>query len=164
MRPQILLSWYMSSLLLLGCVTTAPSSTVKFGNFLINVPAQHQTKLASEVAQQLQTLYPPASTRLNMLNPADDTFGLQLITLLRNQGYAFEQRTSPSIATTSKASASASLNSSPSASTPFTYTLDEISSPQSYRVTLKLGSQVLTRAYSVHGDTVLAISAWAHKE
>lgn len=152
------------SLLMAGCATPATHVPGPYGNFVANAPAQHETQLAADAARQLQRLYPPAMTRLSLRHASDDRFGQQLVERLRTQGYAVQQPATKLGTATSTGSTQAVAPSTDAAGIPFSYVLDAVTSPKLYRVTLMLGSQTLTRAYSLQSDTVHAAGAWVRKE
>ncbi|VEB31247.1 Conjugative transfer protein TrbH [Legionella pneumophila] len=45
----------------------------------------------------------------------------------------------------------------------FFYVLDELK-PQSYRVSLFVGMQTLSRVYAKNHENIIPVSAWTHKE
>lgn len=150
---------------LTGCGTTSTNTSGGYGNFIPSAPAAHEKQLADDAARQLQLLYPPASTRLDLRQSAPDGFGKQLVETLRSQGYAV-QELPPAVGPTPAAShaAPAASATDTSASIPFNYVLDSMTSPQLYRVTLVLGSQTITRAYVPQSEAVHPAGAWARKE
>jgi hypothetical protein len=74
-------------LALAGCAAT-PSGTVPQGNFLPKTAEQQ--RLADDALHQIQSLYPPARTRLALAQPAADPFGAALLKALRSAGYAVQ--------------------------------------------------------------------------
>jgi len=151
-------------LMLAGCAASAPNAPDRYGNFIGNAPATHETQLAADAARQLQALYPPASTRLSFRHAPVDRFGQQLVERLRAQGYALQQPPATQEATASTETVLAATKGTDAAAIPFSYVLDTIASSKLYRVTLMLGSQTLTRAYSPQNETVQGAGAWVRKE
>lgn len=150
---------------LTGCGTTSTNTSGGYGNFIPSAPAAHEKQLADDAARQLQLLYPPASTRLDLRQSAPDGFGKQLVEALRSQGYAV-QEVPPAVGSTAADSHAAPAASTPDASSSvsFNYVLDSITSPTLYRVTLVLGSQTMTRAYVPQSEAVHPAGAWVRKE
>jgi uncharacterized protein YceK len=150
---------------LTGCGTTSTSTNGGYGNFIASAPAAHEKQLADDAVRQLQLLYPPASTRLDLRQSSPDGFGKQLVEALRSQGYAL-QEVPPSVGSpaTSSTAAPEAPATDVSASIPFNYVLDSITSPKLYRVTLVFGSQSITRAYVPQSEAVHPAGAWVRKE
>lgn len=150
---------------LAGCGTTSSTTGGTYGNFLSSAPATHEKQLADDAARQLQRLYPPASTRLDLKQPSGDAFGRQLVEALRSQGYALQEVLPPGSApAASSATAPQEAATHAGASVPFNYVLDAIASPNLYRVTLILGSQSITRAYVPQSDAIHPAGAWVRRE
>lgn len=150
---------------LAGCGTTNTRTTGSYGNFISSAPAAHAKLLADDAARQLQLLYPPASTRLDLRQSSPDGFGKQLVEVLRSQGYAV-QEVPQAVGTPTATGAAAALPAATEAgaSIPFNYVLDSIASPNLYRVTLILGSQTITRAYVPQSEAVHPAGAWVRRE
>jgi hypothetical protein len=150
---------------LAACGTTSTSTGSVYGNFIASVPATHEKHMADDAARQLQLLYSPARTRLDLRQAPADGFGKQLVEQLRNQGYAL-QDVPPSPAAPSQSGTPAPAAGTPDAveGVPFNYVLDAIASPKLYRVTLVLGSQTITRAYVPQSEAVHPAGAWVRKE
>ncbi|MYN08904.1 conjugal transfer protein TrbH [Pseudoduganella aquatica] len=150
---------------LTGCGSASTSTSGGYGNFIPSALAAHEKQLADDAARQLQLLYPPASTRLDLRQSAPDGFGKQLVETLRSQGYALRE-VPPAVgpAAAESHAAPAASASGASASIPFNYVLDSITSPKLYRVTLVLGSQTMTRAYVPQSEAVHPAGAWVRKE
>ncbi|EHW7386064.1 conjugal transfer protein TrbH [Escherichia coli] len=149
---------------LAGCATS------QYGSFVKSSPAVFDQKMATDTVTQLVKLYPPATTRLELQQATPDTFGIALVNNLRAQGYAVMEY-KPVAASATPASATAADGKSavqPAQSTlpgyPLRYVLDQFSGTNMYRVTVLVGSQSLTRAYTAQNDTVLPAGAWVRKE
>ena len=134
---------------LAGCATTAPST---YGNFTQSAPAAFNQTMADDAAKQLVAVYPPASTRFDLQHATPDAFGSSLVESLRAKGYAlleFKPAAPDATATAGK---------------PLRYILDQAES-NLYRVTLLVGNQSLTRAYSAaQNGTLYPAGAWVRKE
>jgi type IV secretion system protein TrbH len=137
--------------LLVGCATT---ETV--GNF---VPAQTTPSLnrtmAYDTVKQLVPLYPPASTRFNLGQPTPDSYGTALVEFLRAKGYSileFKPGSQPVNSTTEPPAL------------PLHYVLDAAAGTDLYRVMVRIGPKVLSRAYTVQNNTVTPAGAWAMRE
>ena len=123
---------------LAGCATTAPST---YGNFTQSAPAAFNQTMADDAVKQLVAVYPPASTRFDLQHA-----------LLEFKPAA------PASA------ASAATDATATAGKPLRYILDQAES-NLYRVTLLVGNQSLTRAYSAaQNGTLYPAGAWVRKE
>lgn len=137
---------------LAGCATNQP-----YGNFAQNSPAAYDQKMADDAVTQLVAVYPPASTRFDLLHPTPDAFGASLVESLRAKGYALlEFKPDAPVApnATTQATPGKSLR----------YVLDQAPGANLYRVTLLVGNQSLTRAYVAQDGSVYAAGAWVRKE
>lgn len=133
-----------------------------YGNFLENAPLSTNQQLAADSAKQLIAVYPPASTRLNLVHEAPDAYGRSLVATLRARGYALQEVTDK--ATASEASKPATATAYPAGSgLALSYVIDNLDTDL-YRVTLSVGSQTLTRAYVAQKNTVRAAGEWTRKE
>lgn len=135
---------------LAGCATNQP-----YGNFAQNSPASYDQKMADDAVAQLVAVYPPASTRFDLLQLTPDAFGASLVESLRAKGYALLEF---------KPAAEAATATPTAGSLPLRYVLDQAPSSNLYRVTLLVGSQSLTRAYVEQDGSVFAAGAWVRKE
>lgn len=136
------------ALVLSGCATIPP-----YGHFA-NSPTAVDEAIAADAIKQLVALYPPAKTRLELQHPTPDAFGVALVAGLRERGYALLELAPK----TAKPSASAESG------LKLSYVFDEAGSPSLYRLTLRLGTQSLTRAYRAASGTGVAAGAWARRE
>ena len=142
---------------LAGCATTAPST---YGNFTQSAPAAFNQTMADDAAKQLVAVYPPASTRFDLQHATPDAFGSSLVESLRAKGYALLEFNPAAPAS----AASAATDATATAGKPLRYILDQAES-NLYRVTLLVGNQSLTRAYSAaQNGTLYPAGAWVRKE
>ncbi|MBB1602620.1 MULTISPECIES: TrbH Mating pair formation protein [Burkholderiales] len=142
---------------LAGCATTAPST---YGNFTQSAPAAFNQTMADDAAKQLVAVYPPASTRFDLQHATPDAFGSSLVESLRAKGYALLEFKPAAPAS----AASAATDATATAGKPLRYILDQAES-NLYRVTLLVGNQSLTRAYSAaQNGTLYPAGAWVRKE
>lgn len=133
---------------LAGCAINQP-----YGNFTQNSPAVYDQKMADDAVAQLVAVYPPASTRFDLLHLTPDTFGLTLVKSLRAKGYALLEF---------EPAAKAAPQTAPSL--PLRYVLDQVPGSNLYRVTLLVGNQSLTRAYASQDGSVYPAGVWVRKE
>jgi hypothetical protein len=143
-----------------GCSSAVKPDTV-YGSFVPAAQAGYETQMADDVARQLVSLYPPASTHFTLMHAAQDAFGKELIEKLRGQGYALREVAPPAPASASPPPAEATDT---SAGTSLSYVLDSVTYPRLYRVTLNIGRQTISRAYIQQNDLVHPAGAWARKE
>jgi Conjugal transfer protein TrbH. len=113
----------------------------KYGNF-----AQTQSvELVEDAVVVLKTHYPPATTRLNLIQYVNDAFGAALVETLRRDGYAIAEYVPP--ARRDKYS--------PSAPKPagfyFGYVVDHLPDEGGLRLSLLVGEESLSRLYLVTG-------------
>lgn len=148
------------ALLLVGL---AGCATSPYGNFTQNSPAAYDHKMADDAVAQLIAVYPPASTRFDLLQPAPDAFGVSLVESLRANGYALLEF-KPEASRQGGAAANAATATPTGAGLPLRYVLDQAPGSNLYRVTLLVGSQSLTRAYTTQDGSVYAAGAWVRKE
>ena len=156
-----------ASLLVVGCASTGmapPSKT--YGNHAL-ADAVFNTRLANDSVRQLEALFTPARTRINVAQATPDAYGQALIALLREKGYAVMEAGAapPPIATTAtdRATESAASPAAP-ASFDLHYLIDRPGAGELYRLTLDIGQQSLSRAYLVTLDGTQAAGAWTRKE
>lgn len=147
---------------LAGCASTKPYEP--YGNFLKNAPLSTNQKLAADSVKQFIAVYPPASTRLNLVHEAPDAYGRALISTLRARGYALQEVTNEAAksAAESKPAPATAYPASPGLA--LSYVIDNPTDTNLYRVTLTVGSQSLTRAYVAQNSTVLPAGEWTRKE
>ncbi|PJE09582.1 hypothetical protein [Legionella sp.] len=130
--------------LVLMVLSLTACTTMRYGNFS-QISEKSTELIVKESLIRLSSLYPPAKTKLFIVQPRDD-FGLKLIKALRQSGYSISEE--PSTKGAIK----------------FFYVMDAPIQNKLYRVTLYLGSKTLTRAYSIKKGTLRPISLWARQE
>ncbi len=137
--------------LLSGCVTTT-----QYGNYVEDNSETHNSIIASDAAYQLMQIYPPASTKLNMLHVAEDSFGTALIKSLRTGGYAIQEHKTSSLGQPEN-TATADNNGAALA-----YIFDQ--SSDVYRLSVMIDKKILTRAYMPFEDKIQPAGSWVLKE
>jgi len=142
MKDKAFLIGLISVALVTGCATP------KYGNLTTNAPYDVNLSIVDDAVQRLETLYPPASTQLNIGQPVakTDTFGNNLVNSLRNKGYAVQEY---------------SEKSRPSDGLTLRYILDASSATELYRLKLIVGGDVLTRAYTDYNNMLAPAGSWA---
>ncbi|WP_367607885.1 conjugal transfer protein TrbH [Legionella sp. W05-934-2] len=120
-------------------------TTLQYGNFTPNQQSK-DSYLAKDAVSQINCLYPAARNTFCLRQRVRDAFGIALIEGLRKKGYGIKEN----VCTRNKAN--------------FFYVVDETKPNKVYRVSLYIGSQTLTRAYSVNGKTPIPITPWSFKE
>lgn len=150
----------------LCCVllTVGGCATPKYGNFVETAPAD-QTRLAGDVVRQLAAMYPPARTRLELQQPTQDPFGLALVQGLRSRGYAVQEY-HPATTRADAAPAAATDPAEPAspAGLTFRYVLDKAGDSKLYHLTMRVGPQTITRAYTYQDGAFAPASYWARGE
>ena len=141
-----------------GCASTAAH---EYGNFVApSVPANLNEIIVADTMKQLIALYPPASTRFDLAQPTNDAYGAKLVQSLRLNGYALSEFVPASAA--NGTNANGTVSASPGLS--LRYILDAPDGLNLYRVTVMVGAQSLSRAYTAENKTVSPAGAWARKE
>ena len=140
--------------MLLAIVGLAGCATPKYGNFTSHTPQEMNTMLVTDAVKQLESLYPPASTQINIAQAIakTDTFGNGLITTLRNHGYAVQEYREKQPL--------------PDEGLGLRYIIDvpATSIHELYRIKLLVGDDTLTRAYIAQNDTVIPAGSWTRRE
>lgn len=142
---------------LAGCAT----GSGQYGNFSEATPAINQ-KMANDTIVIVNALYPPAATRLNMLQPAMDGYGAYLVALLRAKGYAVAELKTRSgwiwdwLQTPAE-------NKPAATGTDFHYIVSQTGINQ-FVLTLHIGPQTLSRIYTAQGDKLSPSGFWVRKE
>jgi hypothetical protein len=133
-----------------GCVSA------EYGNFTaqtLHTPQVLNATLLTDTVKQLEALYPPASTQLNIGQAIEnkDPFGAGLVTTLRNHGYAVQDYSEQPLSTKGIR---------------LQYLLDVPATAEQalYRVKIRVGGNDLTRAYVVQNDTVIPAGSWTRRE
>lgn len=140
---------------LAGCAATPPQAS--YGNFAaISSPASEKT-MAADAVKRLVKLYPPASTRFNLLHATPDAFGASLIEAMRSKGYALQEyKGEPATPGPGQAPAAGALS--------LSYTVDQPVEIALYRVTLLINKQPLSRVYETKNGTFAPAGYWVRKE
>lgn len=128
-------------------------ATPKYGDLTAtkNTPYGLNAKLVDGAVTKLEVLYPPASTQFNIGQSIlpNDNFGLELISTLRNHGYAVQEFSKKHPADEQPG-------------TSLRYTIDQ--NQGLYRIKLNIGSDTLTRAYIEQEDSIVPAGSWARLE
>lgn len=130
-------------LLLTGCA----SHSSQFGTYS-EAPAGHREIMAIDAANQLASIYPPASTRFVLEIEPADPFGQALVARLRLTGYSIQE------APAANASRQALR---------LGYVLDNLDE-NTYRLLITTGSTSLSRAYLTIGNKFTPGGLWARRE
>jgi type IV secretion system protein TrbH len=149
----LLLAWVS------GCAINPPQPQGIYGNFVPAETATYQQQFAADAIRQLEQLYPPASTRFDLRQPAPDPFGISLTGSLRGMGYALMEMKAPAAASNGAPSPAVS-----GGGVPLSYIVDAVSTGGMFRVALFIGNQSLTRAYLVRDGAAHPAGAWVRKE
>ncbi|SDO53488.1 Conjugal transfer protein TrbH [Pseudomonas jinjuensis] len=139
------------------CAWLAACANSPYGNFAEHSTPAINQQMASATARQLATLYPPASTRLQMGQEATDGYGIALVRSLRASGYSVREFNPQARAADKPANTTASpllVN----------YIVDAPMDSNLYRITLLVGRESLSRAYAVQNDRLQAAGVWVRKE
>lgn len=142
--------------------------------------AVYDEKIATDAANQLAKLYPPAKTQLNVVASSPVSFGTLLADKLRAKGYAVsESRTAKTgisailpgdfgavFPRKPAPAAKPSAPSGPDAATglELRYVLDHAGTVDFSRITVKIGDSVLARAYLADNGAIAPAGAWTFKE
>ncbi len=143
---------------LLTCLTGCPA----YGNFATNASIANSNRIARDVADRLALLYLPASTRFNICQETTDAFGNALVRVLRDKGYAVFEFHPEAESQVCKKSSSKAINKA--VDLDLRYVFDRPDNTNFYRVMVKVGGQLLIRAYVEQGTTVLPVGAWVRRE
>ena len=128
-------------------------ATPKYGNLTSHAPYDVNIVMVNDAVQRLESLYPPASTQLNIdqLIAKNDTFGDNLIANLRNKGYAVQEYREKQSQTTDGLK--------------LRYLIDVPRNQDIYRIKLMVGNDILTRAYMTDSNnTLVPAGSWARME
>lgn len=148
------------AIILCGCAS-APTPAL-FGSFAERVAPADSKLMADDTAKKLATLYPPAHTRIILQLETPDTFGTSLVAALRVKGYALaEFQPAQPIdvrggGTTSKLGLPGDMA--------LTYVVDQPLEADTYRVTVLMNSQSLSRLYQTKDGSVAPAGYWVRKE
>lgn len=153
--PQIIIS-----VGLLGCSTTPARQD--YGNFLQQAATEQSRAMANDAAKKLAALYPPATTRFNLRQTTPDDFGASLIAALRARGFAMAELKTGSVATTAQPKTSSEP--APSSDLALAYLVDQPLDNGTYRVSLHVDKQTLSRLYLEKGGAAAPAGQWIRKE
>lgn len=139
---RFLVVFLVAPMIVVALVCGCGKVPVKFGNFA----RAQSVNLVEDAAGILKTTYPPAKTRLNLLHLyGDDLFGAALLETLRREGFAIAEYVQP-------------IRGDKYAETPvkpdgldFAYVVDDLADEGGVRVLLYVGTDTLSRLYSVGG-------------
>lgn len=141
-------------LLFLAIVGMGGCATLQYGNFTSHTPYTLNTTLVTDTVKQIESLYPPASSQINIGQAIEksDLFGAGLITTLRNHGYAVQEFNEK------YPLSDAGIN--------LRYIIDVPATNYQnlYRVKIMVGTDTLSRAYAVQNDTAIPAGSWARRE
>ncbi len=110
-------------------------NTAEFGNFA----KVESVELVQDAMSALLSNYPPAKTRLALVQEADDTFGTSLVATMRENGYAVHEYSAPKRSDKYRASVTKPDGLA------FGYLLD--GKGDQLRVSLHVGGDTLSRLY-----------------
>lgn len=133
-------------------------SPAMYGNFVREPAPAADKRMAVDAVQKLEALYPPARTRINLLQTTHDPFGAALVGSLRMRGYAlreFDVRSSDAKAAVSPKSQS---------DIALAYVIDQPLDADMYRLTILVDHQSLSRLYLTKDGVVAPAGYWVHKE
>lgn len=148
---------------LLVALCASGCATSRYGNYSAALPT-YDKAMAADTVTHLVKLYPPAQTRWNIGQQADDTYGVALITALRMRGYSVSEY-SPETYQDVKPGSEFPLASTHSG-IELRYIVDSLApAVPLYRVTVLLGQKTISRAYMPQqSGTVTAAGSWARME
>ena len=163
MRKVLFVTALIASLT--GCAGNSP-----YGNYS-EAPPAYDKAMASDTVSHLVTMYPPALTRWNIMQPTNDAYGKALVVLLRGRGYSvkeFAPEATSRVVQTNQARTQAQPTHQ-AALTPgvdLRYVVDSLApAADLYRVTVMIGQQPISRAYIPQKNgSVAAAGSWARKE
>lgn len=143
-----------------ACTTTpVPREYGKFGEF----PVDYEMTIANETIQKMVELYAPNKTRLNLRHESPDAFGVKLVSGLRSNGYAISEYAGPGLAMGTERPERMNRDQRADAGVELRYVLDH-PDPDLYRVTVLIGAQQLSRAYTTSRGKLLPFGAWVRRE
>ena len=162
MRRLTLVLWI--GVMLAGCVTAGPYGYAINGN----IPPSMAERLAQDTVAKMEAVYPPALTRLTLMHPATDPFGIALTETLRRKGYGVRETRGDTATIPSTRDEQQAQREHPAVShdegLPFRYVVDGPFEQQLYRVTVFIGHQSLSRAYRMDEQAMAHAGAWVRKE
>lgn len=158
MRPFIISAAF--AMILSGCASSPAPET--FGNFAERATPADDKWMADDAAKQLATLYPPASTRINLQLATPDAFGTSLVAALRVKGYALGEF-QPVPPPDARGGAMSAVAGQPGDIT-LAYVVDQPMEAGMYRVTVLMNSQSLSRLYQMKDGALAPAGYWVRKE
>lgn len=152
------------SLILIGCASTSPDESSNIGSYISDLPPALAREIAADSVRQIESSYPAASTRLQLHQPATDTYGAVLKDTLRLRGYAVQEGSQQPHAADASHPKAVPASHAETRTVPLAYLIDLVPQPKLYRVTLYLGGQTVTRGYIAQGDKLHPASVWVRRE
>ena len=153
MRKRTIFILLMMSLT--GCAS-GPAKDV-YGNFVQDIPAVDGKMMADDVAKKLVVLFPPALTGINLQHTTSDAFGTSLVGALCTKGYALSEF-KPAQSDSAPGSAATS------GGVALAYVVDQQLEARSYRITVHINSQLLSRLYEAKGGGIAPAGYWVREE
>lgn len=118
--------------------------------------------LVQDAMTMLTALYPPAQTRLQMVQDTSDPFGAALVENLRANGYAVLEDARPS-----RGDKYAEFAAKPDGAA-FGYLVDRMGTDDEIRITLNIGAESVSRLYRVqehaNGPNYLPAGHWVRRQ
>lgn len=139
---------------LAGCVTAD-----QYGNFTDTASELNQ-QMVDDVMKIMATFYPPATTRLNLQQPAMDSFGANLVRNLRAKGYAINEVQPNKGWIWSRPADESKPN---DAGIAFRYNVAQTGEGETALV-LRFGRHAFSRSYTVKGTKLEPTGYWVRKE
>lgn len=161
MKPFSML--LLLGLILTGCASTNPDES-NIGSYVSDLSPALARQIAADSVRQIESSHPAASTRLQVRQPATDTYGVALRDTLRLHGYAVQERSRQPNAAEASPSKATPAGQTEVQTVPLAYLIDLVPQPKLYRVTLYLGERTITRGYIAQGDKLRPASAWVRRE
>ena len=143
---------------LAGC-----SSQQTFGNFSEEQSASLQQAMAEDALRQLKKVYPPATTRFNLMHNVADPFGNAFVEGLRSSGYAIAE-VHPDLLPKAVAERAVEVTRLITAEQgiPLSYIVDHNSGL--FHLSLRIKNKTISRGYMVSDGALHPASAWTVKE
>jgi len=138
-----------------GCVKEKPPAHG-------NLAGVNSADLVQDAVFIMFETYPPAQTRLALVQPADDDFGVRLVEALRLHGYAVAEYVEPE-----KKGWGAPKTVKKPDGLAFAYLIDGTGVENEIRVNIHVGGESLSRLYEVSGEVKEAQYVpqgfWSHR-
>lgn len=143
-------TYFIAAAMLLICGCRPPEKPLE-------LPSATVAEIAQDTLGIMLAVYPPAKTRLNLARDPADAFGITLVGILRENGYAVAEYAAPG-----KASVSSPGDLG------FDYALIEAEREKEIRLTVSVGMESLSRLYAVQetddGTALEAQGYWSRRE